>query len=135
MSAGRVKRPALIFFVKCITILFSALIVLIIVLADLGRLGFLSALVSLPFGDKIGHFVLYGILTLLLDLTLFRALPTRRPNRIAFFVGLTLAFLIGLEEYSQQFFASRTFSLADLAASYLGVVFFSWVALKNVGRD
>jgi VanZ family protein len=120
---------------KRITILFSALIVLIIVLADLGRLGFLSALVNLPFGDKIGHFVLYGILTLLLDLTLFRALPTRRPIRIAFFVGLTLAFLIGLEEYSQQFFANRTFSLADLAASYLGVIFFSWVALRKVGRE
>jgi VanZ family protein len=121
---------------KWITILFALFIIFIIVLADLGMLDVLSFANRIPYGDKIGHFVLYGILTLLLDLTLFRALPTRRPNWIAFFVGLVLALAIGLEEYSQKFFASRTFSLADLAASHLGVIFFSWVALiRTVGRD
>ena len=43
-----------------------------------------------------------------------------------------LSLLIGLEEYSQQFFAKRTFDLVDLTFSYLGVIFFSWVA---VGRN
>ena len=44
--------------------------------------------------------------------------------------GLVLALLIGLEEWSQQYFSSRTFDLVDLTFSYLGVAFFSWVAVQ-----
>ena len=44
---------------------------------------------------------------------------------------LILVLLIGVEEYSQQFFARRTFDLVDLAFSYLGVIFFSWLAIKT----
>lgn len=113
-----------------ITILFASFIILIVVFADLGMLDMLGFVNLIPLGDKIGHFVLYGILTLLLDLTLFRSLPSRRPKLVALSAGLILALLIGLEEYSQQFFANRTFSMVDLAASYLGVIFFSWLALK-----
>jgi hypothetical protein len=115
---------------KWITILFSLFILLIIVFADLGMLDILGFVNRIPFGDKIGHFLLYGILTLLIDLTLFRSFPSRNPKLIALSSGLILALLIGIEEYSQQFFANRTFSLADLAASYLGVIFFSGFGLK-----
>jgi len=121
---------------KWITIFFALFIILIIVLADMGKLGLLRLVNQIPYGDKAGHFMLYGVLILLIDLTLFRLLPhpstTLRtsPKLIAVISGLTLALLIGLEEASQQFFASRTFSLRDLIASYLGVIFFSWLALK-----
>ena len=74
--------------------------------------------------------MLYGILTLLIDLTLFGAFPLRSSKRVAAISGLLLAILIGLEEFSQQYFAERIFSLRDLIASYLGVIFFSWLALK-----
>ena len=116
---------------KWLTLFFTLFILLIIILADQGRLGFLSVLNQIPFGDKAGHFILYGILTLLLDLTLIRALPNRSPKLIVLSTGLVLVLIIGLEEYSQQFFASRTFDLVDLSFSYLGVVFFSWRALKK----
>lgn len=115
---------------KWLAILFSLFIVAIIVLADLGRLGLLSVINRIPFGDKMGHFILYGILTLLIDLTLLRSLRGLSSRLLVFRVALILALLIGLEEYSQQFFAKRTFNLADLASSYLGVLFFSWVALR-----
>jgi len=118
---------------KWLTVFFTLFIILIIVLADMGKLGLLRFVNQIPFGDKAGHFMLYGILTLLIDLTLFRSLPLQSPNLLAVKYGLILALLIGLEEYSQQFFASRTFSLRDLTASYLGVIFFSWPALR-VGR-
>ncbi|MBV6451051.1 MAG: hypothetical protein MHPDNHAH_01779 [Anaerolineales bacterium] len=116
---------------KWLTILFALLIGLIVYLADVGKLSLLGFINQIPYGDKAGHFFLFGILTLLLDLTLFRSLPSRPPKLVAVFVGLTLALIIAAEEYSQQFFASRTFSLVDLAFSYLGVIFFSWVALKK----
>lgn len=117
---------------KWLTILFAIVIILIIVLADVGKLGILGFVNRIPYGDKIGHFILYGILTLLIDPTLLRSLPHRSSKSIVLSTGLILAILISLEEYSQQFFANRTFSLLDLAFSYLGVIFFSWVALKKM---
>lgn len=121
---------------KWLTLLFALFIALIIILADLGQLGLLGVINSIPYGDKAGHFILYGILTLLLDLTLLRSKRfTLRPNLLVLRVALILALLIGIEEYSQQFFAKRTYDLVDLIFSYLGVAFFSWVAYKSVGRD
>jgi VanZ family protein len=120
---------------KWITILFTFFIILIIVLADRGQLGILRLVNQIPYGDKMGHFILYGILVFLIDLSLFRSLPFRRPTLIAVTSGLILAILIGFEEFSQQFFATRTFSLRDLVASYLGVIFFSWLALRIKKRD
>lgn len=120
----------LFFHMKWLAILFALFIALIIILADTGNLGILGFINSIPYGDKAGHFILFGILTLLLDLTFLRSLPNRDPKLVAVSIGLTLALVIGAEEYSQQFFHSRTFSLLDLAFSYLGVLFFSWVALR-----
>ena len=117
--------------IKRIVILFALFIVLIIILADTGRLGIFAALNQIPFGDKAGHFILYGILALLINLSLFRSFPLHNQLGIVLLSGLILVLLIGVEEYSQQFFARRTFDLVDLAFSYLGVIFFSWLAIKT----
>src|SRR6476659_3240298 len=119
---------------KWLTILFALFIILIIVLADLCKLGILQRVNQIPLGDKAGHFILYGILTLLINLTLFRSVPFHSRTQVAVISDLTLALLIGLEEFSQRNFSSRTFSLGDLTASYLGVIFFSWLALRTAKR-
>ena len=116
---------------KWLTILFGLFIILIIVLADTGKLGILGIIYTIPYADKVGHFILYGILTLLINLTLFRSVDPQRRRRVAVISSLILALLIGLEEFSQQNFPHRTFSLGDLSASYLGVVFFAWMAIKT----
>jgi VanZ family protein len=115
---------------KWLTILFIVFIILVIVLADIGRLGLLGVVYEFPQGDKVGHFVLFGILTFLLDLTFFQALPHADRKQVAVIISLILALLIGLEEFSQKFIPARTFCLFDLSASYMGVIFFSWVSLK-----
>ncbi len=116
---------------KWMAILFTLFILLVIVLADAGLLAqYVGFVYEVPWGDKAGHFILYGILALLLNLSLFRARPDQSPKQLAVKCGLTLALLIGLEEFSQQFFANRTFDLIDLTFSYLGVLFFSWVAIQ-----
>ena len=122
---------------KWITILFALFIILIIVLADTGNLGILKLVNQIPYGDKAGHFILYGILTLLINLTLLRSLPFHpstqlrmSPRWVTVISSLILALLIGIEELSQQLFASRTVSFQDLIAGYLGVIFFSWLALR-----
>ncbi len=116
---------------KWLTVLFALFIILMIVLADTGNLGILYYINRIPYADKAGHFILYGILALLINLTLFRSLPARSRMRVAVISGLILALLIGLEELSQRNFAARTFSLGDLSASYLGLIFFSWLAIKT----
>ena len=114
-----------------LAVLFTLFILLIIVMADLGVLAqYLGFLYRFPFGDKVGHFVLYGILAFLLNLALFRSVLAQSRSAVAVRCGLILALLIGLEEFSQQYFANRTFDLVDLAFSYLGVIGFSWLALK-----
>ncbi|HEX2996783.1 MAG TPA: VanZ family protein, partial [Anaerolineales bacterium] len=100
-------------------------------LADTGNLGILYYINRIPYADKAGHFILYGILTLLIDLALFRSRPVSNRTRVAVISGLILALLIGIEEFSQQYFADRTFSLMDLSASYLGVIVFSGLAVKT----
>jgi len=92
---------------KWLTVLFVLFIVLVIVLADTGNLGFVYQITRLPYADKAGHFLLYGILILLIDLSLFRSVPFQRWKRVAVISGLILALLIGLEEFSQQFFSNR----------------------------
>jgi len=115
---------------KWLAFFFTLFIILIIVLADLGKLGILRVLNQIPYGDKAGHFLLYGILTLLLDLTFTRSLPHPSRKLVVLRIALILSLIIGLEEYSQRFFTKRTFDLVDLTFSYLGVIFFSWVALR-----
>lgn len=116
---------------KWLTILFTLFILLIIVLADTGNLGLLAVVYHIPYADKLGHFILYGILALLINLTLFRSLPNRNRVGVVLASGVILGLLIGLEEFSQRSFTTRTFGLDDLSASYLGVIVFSWLAVKS----
>jgi VanZ family protein len=115
---------------KWLTILFIVFIIVVIVLANNGKLGSMHFIYDFPNGDKVGHFILFGILAFLLDLTAFQALPYADRKRVAVMIGLILALLIGLEEFSQKFIPERTSSLFDLLASYIGVFFFSWLALR-----
>jgi VanZ family protein len=117
---------------KKLALLFALFILLIVFLADAGLLSrYLGFLYNFPYGDKAGHFILYGILTLLINLSLFRSYPNQGRSLLAVKCGLTLALLIGLEDFSQQFFSKRTFDLVDLSFSYLGLLCFSWVAVKT----
>jgi VanZ family protein len=119
---------------KRLAVCFAIFIIGIIILADLGMLGILKFLNRIPYADKAGHFLLYGILTLFLDLALFRAHPNLSPNLLAFRVALILVLFIGLEEASQQYFPSRSFDLLDLTFSYLGVFCFSVFSRSRILR-
>ncbi len=97
---------------------FFLFFLVIVVLADQGRLpGFIAALYDFPNGDKVGHFCLMGGMSLLLNL----ALPAR-PLRRSLLATALLAVLVGLEEASQAWFGSRHAELADLAASFFGII-------------
>jgi hypothetical protein len=107
---------------RWLAFLFAIFIVLVILLADLGWIGRVFGwLYNYPNGDKVGHFVLMGILALLASL----GFPTARVRlRFINFLksSLIIAVLAMLEEFSQMFFPNRTASLLDLAASLTGVL-------------
>ncbi|MCQ3938464.1 MAG: hypothetical protein DPW18_15655 [Chloroflexi bacterium] len=112
---------------KYFAALFALFMIGIVILADLNAIPpSIRALYDFQNGDKIGHFILYGLLNFFLTLAFLRALPNRDAKRIALSVGLILALAVGAEELSQRYFSARTFDLMDLAASYLGLLLGGW---------
>ena len=112
-----------------ISIFFVFIALLIVILADSGNLPHaIRNLYDFPNGDKLGHFLLMGFLSLVLNWTVLASRVDKKPASVIWAVSLTLAFFVTLEEFSQQFFPKRTFSLLDLAFSYAGIAFFGWLA-------
>jgi hypothetical protein len=109
---------------------FTIVIVPTIVLADLGRLpGFLAAVYAFPDGDKVGHFVLYGVLAFLLVIALPSGKARGRWKTPLLACGL-LVVAIGVEEISQILLATRSADVLDFACSVLGVALFGCVAWR-----
>ena len=107
---------------------FALVIAVLIFLADTRNLGPLMVLYDFPYGDKVGHVLLYGGLTFFACLAVYRA-PAREPWRAAILVTGAMLVLVSLEELSQLFFPARKPDLFDLLASYGGVLWFATLAL------
>ena len=109
------------------TALFGLFLLWVIFQADTGRdTVFFRFARSVPLGDKIGHFFLYGFLAFGLHLSLrlrcFRLRGWKLPT------GPTiLLFVVVAEEFSQAFIPYRTLDAGDLIADVLGVVLFTWL--------
>lgn len=115
-----------------ITVLFTLLIVAIVVGANADVLPRpLEQLANFPGGDKTGHFILFGVLTYLVNKSALILLPKRNPTRLILTVSLLLSSLIVLEEWSQALFPARTMSFSDLLASLSGVVVFAFLVYWN----
>jgi hypothetical protein len=109
---------------KVALVLFAAFLIWLVCLADTGHLPRIFALVQwIPWGDKLGHLVLFGILAFLVNLR-FRAGETRLGPFTVLKGSTLVAAAVSLEECSQLFFPSRTFDLVDLAADFVGI----WLA-------
>ena len=107
---------------------FFLFICYIIFLADTADYNFAFRVVGqIPYGDKICHALLYGVMALLLNYGLgFRscAVSGRGHPDLQFGSIIVLAFAT-IEEFSQYFITSRTFDLWDLGADLLGITLFS----------
>jgi polysaccharide biosynthesis protein VpsQ len=111
-------------------IFFGLFIIGVIILADLGRLGGLHGIYDIPYGDKVGHFTLYGLLGFVLDLSVFEARPLANKKSLAVITSLILIAVIGLEEISQIWIPTRTADVFDWLAGCAGVIFFAWLAYR-----
>jgi len=105
-----------------LTAVFGLFLVVLIVLANSGQAApqLLSVVRAVPGGDKTVHFILAGIMALLLNLSLGAAhwrigpLPIQKGSALVALVGTA-------EEFSQIVMRHRSFDLEDLAWDYAGI--------------
>jgi polysaccharide biosynthesis protein VpsQ len=98
----------------------------IIVVSDAGRSNVLiDSVRAIPYGDKLGHMILYGILAVLVN----ASLVLRKSNHLGLPLGCALVLLFALvEELSQGFFPStRTLDVGDMAADLIGIYCVTWM--------
>jgi hypothetical protein len=120
--------------IKILTVVYIIILAGIIFLADLYGTEVFRFIRYIPNGDKWGHFILMGMLALLVNLAL-RA-KTVGIGRLRYLLGslIVLAFVIA-EEFSQKFLGGRTFDYADLLFDFAGILVFGEIArivcLKN----
>ncbi len=96
----------------------------IIFLADTADYNFAFRVVGhIPYGDKICHALLYGMMAFLLNYGLgFRKLHLFGVMAITPYMGSVIVLVFAtLEECSQYYIPSRTFDLWDLVADFVGV--------------
>ena len=109
---------------------FLAFIAWIIYLTNTGQQGeFITYVKLIPYGDKAGHFILTGILTLLANLGL--DCRTISIGRMKVLLGtLMISIIVLLEEWTQMYIPARTFSLWDLLSDFIGITVFSILAIQ-----
>ena len=104
------------------------------VMADLGWYNPLERLANkLPWGDKVGHFLLAGGLAFSLNLIL-RARKLMNAWFAVYWSDVIIGTLAVLEEASQNFFPARSVSLSDLTAGLLGIILMNRIAALLIQR-
>lgn len=114
---------------KWICALFALVLIAIVTAADAGIAEPMFEIVRrVPWGDKLAHLLLLGVMSLLLNVSLEAA--RFRWGRLRPLKGTAILLVLAiLEEVSQLAFEHRTFSYADLAANVVGIVTFGWLAV------
>lgn len=130
-------RSGLSRLVVLITVVFIGCIIWVLYQADMGKVPAIFDWVrGLPNGDKLGHFMVFGVLTLLLNVSLkFRTV--RLVFMPVYWGTLCVALFSVGEEISQYFIPSRRFDLLDLLADAGGILTFTlitWCLAFWLGR-
>lgn len=123
---------------KWLTALFILFILGIIIAANQGANWELFYIIrTLPYGDKIGHFGLMGLLAFLVNLSL-QGRAVNLWGRSVLLGSLLVVIFVTLEELSQAFIATRTLSFMDWTADMLGIWLFgrlaAWLSRKTSGE-
>ncbi|WP_246019497.1 VanZ family protein [Corallincola spongiicola] len=125
---------------KLLFVSFLCFICWIIYLANTGGHSLFFTMVrSFPYGDKVGHFGLFGMLTLLANMATKNAMFTL-ANMRCLWASAVIVVLVTLEELSQHFLSHRNLDLYDWLADMAGISCFSllnlYVANKfRCGKD
>jgi len=87
-----------------------------------------SSTISFPFLDKVVHFILFFIQSILITNTIYEY--SDRNNRIILIASIIFLLLFGLIiEIQQIYLPYRTFEIMDFIANFLGVLSGSFVVI------
>lgn len=113
---------------KILLCVYVFILAVIVFLADRKGTRYMLGFVgNIPYGDKLGHFLLMGIFSLLLNLVLNA--KTIKFWKIEFLLGSLIVFVVvTIEEISQIFVVGRTFDWSDLVFDFLGIFLFGKLA-------
>jgi len=119
---------------KILLVVYIFILAVIIFLADRrGTRYLLNFVGNIPYGDKLGHFLLMGGFSFLLNLVLNAR--TFRIWKFRYLLGsLIVLIVVTLEEISQMFVSGRTFDRGDLVFDYLGIFLLGELARFIVRR-
>jgi len=105
-----------------LSILAAAFILWVIYLANAGATSvFFSFIQHIPFGDKLGHFGLFGSLTLLV-LAATNGKSVGVSGQRWYIGSLIILLFVTAEEISQLYIPSRTFDVFDWLADVAGIL-------------
>lgn len=124
---------------KWLAIGFFLAVAAIVIAADRGQLPHsIKALYKFPGGDKVGHFVLMGLLAFFVNMAL-PLRPAGKPWRNLLIGSFVILVVVTIEELSQGFFTTRSLSWSDWISSCAGIVCFSYAAwllrLRRLRQD
>lgn len=113
--------------ITIVSVTFLGFIIWVIYQANTGQHSIFFELVRcIPYGDKVGHFCLFGLLALGANFAF--KLKSYSVLSYNLYIGSSVVFLfVLLEELSQYFIPSRTLDIADLLADALGILTFSLI--------
>ncbi|MGO2291026.1 MAG: VanZ family protein [Pseudoalteromonas sp.] len=120
--------------ITIVSVTFLGFIIWVIYQANTGQHSIFFELVrSIPYGDKVGHFCLFGLLALGANFAF--KLKSYSVLSCNLYIGSSVVFLfVLLEELSQYYIPSRTLDITDLLADMLGILTFSLITkLINKG--
>ena len=113
--------------ISILSVTFLGFIAWVIYLANTAQRSiFFEFVGSIPYGDKLGHFCLFGFLTLGTNFAF--KLKSYNLQSVNVYVGsMAVFFFVLLEELSQYFIPSRTLDAIDLFADFVGIIVFSLI--------
>ena len=113
---------------KILLVVYIFILAVIIFLASQkGTRYMLNFVGNIPYGDKLGHFLLMGGFSFLLNLVLNARVF--RLWKFSYLLGsLIVLAVVTIEEISQKFVAGRTFDWSDLVFDFLGIFIFGELA-------
>jgi polysaccharide biosynthesis protein VpsQ len=116
---------------KIFALVVLAFLVFLMWAADSGNLpNYAGFLYDFRYGDKVGHFVLYGIVAFFLSIAFPRTFKVWR-FQIPYVALFFLLFALG-EEWSQMLFPRRSPDIIDGVCTALGILVGTWIARRSI---
>ena len=132
---NRISQRSQQIIIGLLAVGFGLLIVAIIVIANRGQLNrYFGFLDDIPYGDKIGHFVLMGIFSLLVNLS-FMAKRIEIGGWKILLGSALVAAIVTVEELSQGFLINRTMDISDWLADMAGIILAGQIAIWIIEKQ